>query len=156
MLITTTGNANNDAADVAIRTQTNKQKLGRSSAGQKALCSLVIRLALAETFSVNCGVLALDEPTTNLDDENKQGLARALADIIASRQNQSNFQLVVITHDDKFVEALHEVLGAGAPEAPYIVVSRVQTEVGFRASLSLSTRKMKLTSTQLSGRTADG
>ena len=30
---------------------------GRSSAGQKALCSLVIRLALADTMSLHCGVL---------------------------------------------------------------------------------------------------
>lgn len=40
---------------------------GRCSAGQKVLASLVIRLALAETFCLNCGILALDEPTTNLD-----------------------------------------------------------------------------------------
>ena len=52
---------------------------GRSSAGQRGLASLVIRLALAETFSVNCGVLTLDEPTTNLDSHNKHGLALALA-----------------------------------------------------------------------------
>ena len=29
--------------------------------------SLIIRLALAETFSATCGIIALDEPTTNLD-----------------------------------------------------------------------------------------
>ena len=40
---------------------------GRCSAGQKVLASLIIRLALAETFCQDCGVLALDEPTTNLD-----------------------------------------------------------------------------------------
>ena len=40
---------------------------GRCSAGQKVLASLVIRLALAESFCINCGILALDEPTTNLD-----------------------------------------------------------------------------------------
>jgi DNA repair protein RAD50 len=34
---------------------------GRCSAGQKVLAGLVIRLALAETFCVNCGILALDE-----------------------------------------------------------------------------------------------
>lgn len=32
---------------------------------------MVIRLALAETFCVSCGILALDEPTTNLDRLNK-------------------------------------------------------------------------------------
>ena len=44
------------------------------------MASLVIRLALAESFCVNCGILALDEPTTNLDAENKEGLAKAIAD----------------------------------------------------------------------------
>jgi DNA repair protein RAD50 len=39
---------------------------GRCSAGQKVLASIVIRLALAESFCVNTGMLALDEPTTNL------------------------------------------------------------------------------------------
>ncbi len=33
----------------------------------QVLASLVIRLALAESFCLNCGILALDEPTTNLD-----------------------------------------------------------------------------------------
>lgn len=40
---------------------------GRCSAGQKVLASIIIRLALAESFGTNCGILALDEPTTNLD-----------------------------------------------------------------------------------------
>ena len=40
---------------------------GRCSMGQKVLASIIIRLALAEVFSINCGILALDEPTTNLD-----------------------------------------------------------------------------------------
>ncbi|XP_065882779.1 DNA repair protein RAD50.L-like isoform X2 [Dysidea avara] len=54
---------------------------GRCSAGQKMLASLVIRLALAETFCFHCGVLALDEPTTNLDEENSKALAEALSDM---------------------------------------------------------------------------
>ena len=55
---------------------------GRCSAGQKVLASIIIRLALAETFCLNCGLLALDEPTTNLDSDNISGLAEALADIL--------------------------------------------------------------------------
>jgi DNA repair protein RAD50 len=51
---------------------------GRCSAGQKVLASLIIRLALAETFCLNCGILTLDEPTTNLDHENIESLARSL------------------------------------------------------------------------------
>ncbi|NWR29563.1 RAD50 protein, partial [Tachuris rubrigastra] len=79
---------------------------GRCSAGQKVLASLIIRLALAETFCVNCGILALDEPTTNLDRENIESLAHALVEIIKSRFQQRNFQLLVITHDEDFVELL--------------------------------------------------
>ena len=59
---------------------------GRCSAGQKVLSSIIIRLSLAETFCTNCGILALDEPTTNLDAENIEGLANALCDIIESRK----------------------------------------------------------------------
>ena len=53
---------------------------GRCSAGQKVLASIIIRLALAESFGTNCGILALDEPTTNLDQANIQALAAALAE----------------------------------------------------------------------------
>ena len=44
----------------------------------QVLASLIIRLALAETFCLNCGILALDEPTTNLDSPNSESLAGAL------------------------------------------------------------------------------
>ena len=76
---------------------------GRCSAGQKVLASIIIRLALAECFGVNCGLIALDEPTTNLDRDNIRALAEALAEIIQVRRAQSNFQLIVITHDEEFL-----------------------------------------------------
>jgi DNA repair protein RAD50 len=79
---------------------------GRCSAGQKVLSCLIIRLALAESFCLNCGILALDEPTTNLDRANIGGLAEALAELIESRRNQRNFQLIIITHDESFVRML--------------------------------------------------
>lgn len=75
---------------------------GRCSAGQKALASLVIRIALADTFCSHCGILALDEPTTNLDNENKAALVESLVAIIKQRSQQRNFQLIVITHDEEF------------------------------------------------------
>lgn len=76
---------------------------GRCSAGQKVLASILIRLALAECFGVNCGIIALDEPTTNLDHENSEALAEALNNIIEYRKAQRNFQLIVITHDENFL-----------------------------------------------------
>ncbi|XP_074357274.1 DNA repair protein RAD50 [Apium graveolens] len=79
---------------------------GRCSAGQKVLASLIIRLALAETFCLNCGILALDEPTTNLDGPNAESLAAALLRIMEDRKGQENFQLIVITHDERFAQLI--------------------------------------------------
>ncbi|XP_077526554.1 uncharacterized protein LOC144138242 [Haemaphysalis longicornis] len=81
---------------------------GRCSAGQKVLASLIIRLALAETFCQKCGILALDEPTTNLDRSNIQGLALSLAKIVQDRMRQRNFQMIVITHDEEFLRLLSQ------------------------------------------------
>ncbi|KAL8973149.1 MAG: hypothetical protein Q9197_002473 [Variospora fuerteventurae] len=79
---------------------------GRCSAGQRVLASIIIRLALAECFGVKCGLIALDEPTTNLDRDNIRSLAESLHDIIRARQQQSNFQLIVITHDEEFLRQM--------------------------------------------------
>ena len=79
---------------------------GRCSAGQKVLASIIIRLALAECFGLNCGLIALDEPTTNLDQDNIKALARSLHDLIQMRRHQANFQLVVITHDEEFLREM--------------------------------------------------
>merc|ERR1719222_847475 len=91
---------------VMVKNETEMDMRGRCSAGQKVLSSLIIRLALAETFSANCGIIALDEPTTNLDKENIESLATALSDIVNKRSGQRNFQLVVITHDEEFIDEL--------------------------------------------------
>ncbi|KAJ8971927.1 hypothetical protein NQ314_000476 [Rhamnusium bicolor] len=82
---------------------------GRCSAGQKVLACLVIRMALAETFSAHCGILALDEPTTNLDKENILSLSDALSRIITVREKEKNFQLFIITHDEEFLNTLTRV-----------------------------------------------
>jgi hypothetical protein len=48
-----------DGTDIEMR--------DRCSAGQKVLASILIRIALADVFALSCPILALDEPTTNLD-----------------------------------------------------------------------------------------
>lgn len=65
-----------------VKDQVEMDMRGRCSAGQKVLASIIIRLALAESFGTNCGILALDEPTTNLDKDNIQSLAAALAESV--------------------------------------------------------------------------
>ncbi|KAK4330749.1 DNA repair protein RAD50 [Rhodotorula toruloides] len=91
---------------VMFKDQTEMDMRGRCSAGQKVLASIIIRLALAESFSVNCGIMALDEPTTNLDQDNIKALASSLAELIQERKGQSNFQLIVITHDENFLQEI--------------------------------------------------
>ncbi|TBU05372.1 DNA repair protein Rad50 [Hamiltosporidium magnivora] len=78
---------------------------GRCSAGQKVIASILIRLALADSFASHCGIMALDEPTTNLDKENIEALAFTLNQIIKERRN-NNFQFVIITHDEEFVKMI--------------------------------------------------
>jgi len=77
---------------------------GRSSAGQKMIASILFRIVLADSFSCGCNVLALDEPTTNLDRDNIESLASSLSQIIKER---SNVQMIVITHDEEFVQMLN-------------------------------------------------
>jgi len=103
---------------------------GRCSAGQKVLASLIIRLALQQVFAATkCGVLALDEPTTNLDVENKRGFARALAMILQRHASQAHFQLIVITHDVDFVNDLNEAMQAqGAGDCRPEFVFQVRRE----------------------------
>jgi DNA repair protein RAD50 len=91
---------------VMIKNGAELEMRGRCSAGQKVLASLIIRLALAETFSANCGTIALDEPTTNLDRDNIESLADALAMLVDKRSGVGNFQLLVITHDEDLIHSL--------------------------------------------------
>lgn len=101
---TVTGNRSYNYRVCMMKQDTEMDMRGRCSAGQKVLASIIIRLALAECFGVNCGLIALDEPTTNLDQDNIRALAESLHDIIEARRHQSNFQLIVITHDEEFLK----------------------------------------------------
>jgi DNA repair protein RAD50 len=103
---TEAGNRSYNYRVVMLKGDTELDMRGRSSAGQRVLACLIIRLALAETFGQSCGILALDEPTTNLDRDNIDALAASLAELIKSRREQANFQLLLITHDEEFVEAM--------------------------------------------------
>jgi len=109
---------------VMVKQDVEMDMRGRCSAGQKVLASIIIRMALAECFGVNCGVsicptvdcvrkvltimkvIALDEPTTNLDRDTIRSLAESLHTIIKTRKAQANFQLIVITHDEEFLREM--------------------------------------------------
>lgn len=55
------------------------------------------------------GILALDEPTTNLDQENIRSLCAALGEIVQERMTQKNFMFIIITHDKEFIESLGNI-----------------------------------------------
>ncbi len=74
----TKGNRSYNYRVVMVKGNTELDMRGRCSAGQKVLTSIIIRLALAESFGLSCGILALDEPTTNLDKDNITALAESL------------------------------------------------------------------------------
>ncbi|CAK5270168.1 unnamed protein product [Mycena citricolor] len=93
---------------VMTKDQVEMDMRGRCSAGQKMLASIIIRLALSDSFGQNCGILALDEPTNALDEKNIEALASSLISIIHERKSHSNFQLIVITHDEKFLAKLSQ------------------------------------------------
>ncbi|KAH3761603.1 hypothetical protein Pelo_6606 [Pelomyxa schiedti] len=70
----------------------NALKKGRRSAGQKVLVLLIIQMALAETF---CNYK-----------RNVESFAAAISRILDRRHNQASFQLIIITHDEEFVQLL--------------------------------------------------
>ncbi len=51
----------------------------------------MIRLALAEFFGSNCGIFALDEPTTHLDEVNSEALAMFLKRLAETKKADKNF-----------------------------------------------------------------
>uniref|UniRef100_A0AAF5HZX9 Rad50/SbcC-type AAA domain-containing protein n=2 Tax=Strongyloides stercoralis TaxID=6248 RepID=A0AAF5HZX9_STRER len=59
----------------------------RCSAGQKMLASILIRIALCEVFCHQCPIIALDEPTTNLDVNKVENISEMLTDLVSYRMN---------------------------------------------------------------------
>lgn len=81
----------------------------KSSAGQRALAAIILRMTLAELFVKDFAFIALDEPTANLDSANVQALARSIGSYVRKRNKKgANIQWIIITHDEQFLRALDE------------------------------------------------
>ncbi|EJW03151.1 hypothetical protein EDEG_02456 [Edhazardia aedis USNM 41457] len=87
---------------VLVKNNTKLDMKGRSSAGQKMLACILVRIALCDVFSNDFRVLALDEPTTNLDNNNVEALAITINNVI----KKCNLQFVLITHDFRFAKMI--------------------------------------------------
>jgi len=95
------------------------------------------------------GILALDEPTTNLDAANSASLASALMDIMNSRREQESFQLIVITHDVRFAHQLgsrehaeyYWRISSAPPRLPRSLSSRTALAQRMRSCTPTSRRR---------------
>lgn len=90
---------------------------GRCSSGQRMMASLVVRIALAQAFSCGYSVIALDEPTTNMDSSNSEGLAECIAHLA---EKHEKLQLIIISHDQDFLKKIIR----DSPRESYLTVSK--------------------------------
>lgn len=79
------------------------RKFEKLSGGEKMVFALAIRLALVDHIS-GLGFVFLDEPTTHLDSDNRQYLAKCI------RRIRGFTQLFAITHDDTFDDVCDQVV----------------------------------------------
>ncbi|CAD5224881.1 unnamed protein product [Bursaphelenchus okinawaensis] len=113
-----------DYSVVMVVDQQELEMRDRCSAGQKVLASILIRIALADVFGGDCPILALDEPTTNLDASKVENIGTMLKDLLDVYNTPDNstvrndLQLLVITHDRRLVDHLYL---ACRPEFLYVL-----------------------------------
>ena len=89
--------------NVKLITTQNEKDFNQLSGGEQMAASLAIRLAILKLLT-NADFAFFDEPTTNLDDETRNNLAKCI-------QNIKGFkQIFVISHDDTFEENADNVI----------------------------------------------
>jgi DNA repair exonuclease SbcCD ATPase subunit len=84
------------------------QSAERLSTGQKVVLGLCFWPAVAALWAADLGVLCLDEPTANLDQDNRALLGEALTAL--SQQVRGRRQVVMITHDHELRSCFDQVV----------------------------------------------
>lgn len=82
------------------------------STGQRVILALAFWPAVASLWSADLGILGLDEPTANLDAENRRFLADALSAMTAKVHGRR--QVLVVTHDPDLRTSFEQVLDFGS------------------------------------------
>jgi DNA repair exonuclease SbcCD ATPase subunit len=88
------------------------QPARRLSTGQRVVLALSFWPAVASLWSQDLGMLALDEPTANLDEDNRRFLAEALGRMTARVRGRR--QLLMVSHDQSLRPAFDQVIDLGA------------------------------------------
>lgn len=81
------------------------------STGQRVILALSFWPAVASLWESDIGMLALDEPTANLDEDNRRLLAQSLGAMAAKVRGRR--QLVMVTHDHGLKTAFDQVIDLG-------------------------------------------
>jgi exonuclease SbcC len=91
---------------------------GFSSGGERAIASLVMRIALSIILAPKLRILILDEPTHNLD----ANTIEKLIEILRTKISDLIEQVFIVTHDERLVEAgtgyIYEFLREQAKKEP--------------------------------------
>lgn len=74
---------------------------GFSSGGERAIASLVMRIALAIVLAPKMKLLILDEPTHNLD----SNTIKKLTEILRTKVVEFLEQIFIVTHDERLIQA---------------------------------------------------
>lgn len=88
------------------------QAAARLSTGQRVILALAFWPAVASLWGGDLGMLALDEPTANLDGENRRLLAHAISEMTAKVRGDR--QLIMVTHDPDLRTAFDQVVDLGS------------------------------------------
>ncbi|MCB0061478.1 MAG: SMC family ATPase [Caldilineaceae bacterium] len=88
---------------ITLEVDGRERQFAQLSGGEQMSAALSVRLALLREMS-NIDVAFFDEPTTNLDQERRDALARQIIDVKGFRQ------LFLISHDDTFEQATQNLI----------------------------------------------
>lgn len=83
----------------------------RLSGGQKGVFAVAFRYSISSLFDADIGMMYLDEPTANMDDENVGYFTEALKKLAVEVRGKR--QLVVITHHKRLLSAFDQVIEVG-------------------------------------------
>ena len=89
---------------IKVETPENIKDFHQLSGGEQMAAAIAVRLAILKVLS-NAEFVFFDEPTTNLDIDKRESLARLIQKIIPAFQ-----QIFVISHDDCFEENVDNVI----------------------------------------------
>jgi DNA repair exonuclease SbcCD ATPase subunit len=87
------------------------QRAGQLSTGLRVVLAIPFWLAVASLWKNEIGMLALDEPTANLDEDNRAFLAEALSALTVKMKGSR--QIVMVTHADNLKASFDQVIDVG-------------------------------------------